>query len=70
MKITIADLRYLSDTYNTNKQYKVKYKNRYWKWDNNKDKQDILISRDNKIWRSPKGSHLYTSNTTDKHHRV
>jgi len=58
MTITIKDLRFLSDIYQSNKQYKIKYKNRYWKWDNNTDKQDIMISRDNIKWRKPKGMEL------------
>lgn len=58
MTITIRDLKFLSDTYKSNKQHIIKYKNRYWKWDNNQDKRDIMISRDNIKWRSPKGKEI------------
>lgn len=57
MNITVNELKFLSNSIKTDKKGKIKYKNRYWKWEDN-NKETIEISKDNKIWRKPKGIEL------------
>lgn len=58
MKINKSDIELFYNTYHINHCYKIKYKNRYWRWKNNIDKELIEVSKDNKIWREPKGKEM------------